>query len=59
VLALSPRRRTVVFLRYFADLPLREIAEVLGIAEGTVSATLAQARDELHAALTEITEVRP
>jgi RNA polymerase sigma-70 factor (ECF subfamily) len=59
VLALSPRRRTVVFLRYFADLPLREIAEVLEIAEGTVSATLAQARDELHAALTEITEVRP
>ena len=49
----------MVFLRYFADLPLREIAEVLEIAEGTVSATLAQARDELHAALAEITEVRP
>jgi len=59
LLALAPRRRTVVFLRYFADLPLREIAELLGIAEGTVSATLAQARDELHAALTENAEVRP
>ena len=57
VQALPPRRRAVVFLRYFADLPLSEIAEILGIAEGTVSATLAQARSELHAALTDVTEV--
>jgi RNA polymerase sigma-70 factor, ECF subfamily len=55
--ALSPRRRAVVFLRYFADLPLGEIAEILGIAEGTVSATLAQARDELHSALADSMEV--
>jgi DNA-directed RNA polymerase specialized sigma24 family protein len=47
----------VVFLRYFADLPLGEIAEILAIAEGTVSATLAQARSELRAALTDVTEV--
>ena len=57
VRALAPRRRMVVFLRYFADLPLSEIAEILGIAEGTVSATLAQARGELHAALTDAVEV--
>ena len=57
VSALAPRRRAVVFLRYFADLPLSEIAEILGIAEGTVSATLAQARSELHARLTDVTEV--
>ena len=54
---LSPQRRLVVFLRYFADLPLTEIAEILGIAEGTVSATLAQARDELHSALADSLEV--
>jgi RNA polymerase sigma-70 factor (ECF subfamily) len=57
--ALPPRRRMVVFLRYFADLPLSEIADVLGIAEGTVSATLAQARSDLRAALSEATEVTP
>lgn len=47
VRALPPRRRLVVFLRYFADLPYETIAEVLGIEPGTVAATLAQARDEL------------
>jgi RNA polymerase sigma-70 factor (ECF subfamily) len=48
---LAPRRRLVVFLRYYAGLSLAEIAEVCGIAEGTVSATLAQARTQLAAAL--------
>jgi RNA polymerase sigma factor (sigma-70 family) len=51
--ALPPRRRLVVFLRYFADLPYRTIAEVLAIDEGTVAATLAQARDALAAILDE------
>lgn len=48
---LPPRRRLIVFLRYFADLSYKQIAEVCGIAEGTVAATLAQARDELERAL--------
>ena len=47
VQALPPRRRLAVFLRYFADLPYRTIAEVLEIDEGTVAATLAQARQAL------------
>ena len=47
VQALPPQRRLVVFLRYFADLPYRTIAEVLEIDEGTVAATLAQARQAL------------
>jgi RNA polymerase sigma-70 factor (ECF subfamily) len=47
VRALPPRRRLVVFLRYFADLPYRTIAEVLAIDEGTVAATLAQAKQAL------------
>jgi RNA polymerase sigma-70 factor (ECF subfamily) len=49
--ALPPRQRLVVFLHYFADLPYREIAEVCGISEGTVAASLAQARASLLEAL--------
>jgi len=45
--ALPPRRRLVVFLRYFADLSYAEIAGIAGISEGTVAATLAQAHGEL------------
>lgn len=45
--ALSPRRRIIVFLHYYADLPYAEIARLCGISEGTVAATLAQARVEL------------
>jgi RNA polymerase sigma-70 factor, ECF subfamily len=41
---LPPRKRLVVFLRYFADLSYAEIAEVGGISEGTVAAALSQAR---------------
>jgi RNA polymerase sigma-70 factor (ECF subfamily) len=44
---LPPRKRLVVFLRYFADLSYAEIAEVSGISEGTVAATLSQARATL------------
>ncbi|HUZ15648.1 MAG TPA: RNA polymerase sigma factor [Gaiellaceae bacterium] len=44
---LSPRRRMVVYLRYFADLPYAEIASLLDISEGTVAATLSQAHAEL------------
>ena len=45
--ALPPRRRLIVFLHYFADLPYRDIAEVLEISDGTVAASLAQARATL------------
>ena len=47
VRSLPPRRRLVLFLRYYADFNYAEIAEALAIAEGTVAATLSQA----HAAL--------
>jgi RNA polymerase sigma-70 factor, ECF subfamily len=47
VRSLPPQRRLVLFLRYYADFTYGEIAEALGIAEGTVAATLSQA----HAAL--------
>jgi RNA polymerase sigma-70 factor (ECF subfamily) len=51
--ALPPRRRLIVFLRYFADLSYAEIAEVVGVSEGTVAATLTQARAGLRTTLTE------
>jgi RNA polymerase sigma-70 factor (ECF subfamily) len=45
--SLPPRRRLVVLLRYVGDLSYADIARVCGISEGTVAATLAQARDGL------------
>ena len=53
VRALPRQRRLVVFLRYFADLPYRTIAEALEIDEGTVAATLSQARQALALILDE------
>ncbi len=44
---LPPRQRQVVFLRYFADLTHTQIAELIGISPGTVSALLHQARTVL------------
>jgi RNA polymerase sigma-70 factor (ECF subfamily) len=44
---LPPRRRLIVFLRYYADLSYAEIAVACGISEGTVAAALAQAREAL------------
>lgn len=44
---LPPRRRLIVFLRYFADLSYDEIADICGISEGTVGAALAHARSAL------------
>lgn len=52
--ALPPRRRLVVFLRYFGDFSYAEIAEALEISEGTVAATLAQAHAALQHDLTEV-----
>lgn len=44
---LSPQRRLIVFLRYFADLPYAEIASLCEVSEGTVAATLAHAHADL------------
>ena len=48
---LPPQRRLAIFLRYYADLSYAEIGEVLGIAEGTVAATLSKAHEQLGAEL--------
>jgi RNA polymerase sigma factor (sigma-70 family) len=47
---LPGRRRAVVVLRFYADLPLAEIAQVLGCKTGTV-------KSMLHRALSELKEV--
>jgi RNA polymerase sigma-70 factor (ECF subfamily) len=49
---LSPRRRLMVFLRYFADLSYDEIAVACAVSPGTVSASLTQARAQLCNILT-------
>jgi RNA polymerase sigma-70 factor (ECF subfamily) len=48
VAVLPERQRLVVFLRYYADLDYGSIAEVAGIAPGTVGATLNAARATLE-----------
>jgi RNA polymerase sigma-70 factor (ECF subfamily) len=58
VLALPERRRAVVLLRYVAGLRNGEIAEALGIREGTVAATLSQAREALARVLEREVEAR-
>jgi RNA polymerase sigma factor (sigma-70 family) len=50
---LPERQRTAVFLRYYADLDYAAIGEALGIADGTVAATLNAARSALRTRLEE------
>ncbi len=51
VLALPARQRAVVVLRYYEDLTQAEIADVLGVAEGTVKSHLNSARRALETRL--------
>ena len=48
---LSVEQRTVIVLRYMLDLPLHEVADALGVAEGTVGSRLNRALASLRAAL--------
>jgi RNA polymerase sigma-70 factor, ECF subfamily len=52
--ALPDRQKEVVYLRYYADLGYREIAEVLEIEVGTVSATLSAAHTRLRKTLRKV-----
>jgi RNA polymerase sigma-70 factor (ECF subfamily) len=49
--ALPDRQKAAVFLRYHADLDYRQIAEILEIEVGTVSATLSAAHTTLRKTL--------
>ena len=53
VVALAPRQREVVVLRYVADLPEADIASVLGISRSTVSTTLRDAHERLAGQVSE------
>ncbi len=48
---LPSRRRAVVVLRFYDDLPEAEIADVLGVGVGTVKSTLSRAIEQLRAEL--------
>lgn len=47
VAALPDRQRTAIALRYLLDLTQTEVAAAMGVADGTVSATLTAARRSL------------
>ncbi len=51
---LPERQRLILFLRYYADLDYRSIAETLSISDGTVAATLNTAHARLRQLLTEV-----
>ena len=52
---LPERQRLTLFLRYYADLDYRTIAETLGVTPGTVAASLNAAHAALRRALPEVT----
>ena len=51
---LPERQRLVLFLRFYADMDYATIAELLGISEGTVGASLSAARSTLRGLLGEV-----
>jgi RNA polymerase sigma-70 factor (ECF subfamily) len=55
IAALPEGQRLVVCLHHLADLPVREVADALGIAEGTVKSQLHDARAALRTTL-EVTD---
>jgi RNA polymerase sigma-70 factor (ECF subfamily) len=54
IACLPERQRTTLFLRHYADLDYEQIGAVLGIARGTVAATLNTAHTRLRAILGEV-----
>jgi len=53
IATLPPRQRQAVVLRYLADLPVRDVAQAMGCATGTVKAALHQALRAMRVELEE------
>jgi RNA polymerase sigma-70 factor (sigma-E family) len=53
--SLSPRQRACVVLRYYEDLPIAEVAAVLGVGEGTVKRYLSEAMSHMAVRLPGVT----
>lgn len=51
VMALEPKYRLCVYLYYYEDYSVREVAQALGAKESTVQTRLARARDKLKQTL--------
>lgn len=56
VMALEPKYRTAVYLYYYEDCTVREVAQALGAKESTVQTWLQRAREKLRRALGEPSE---
>jgi RNA polymerase sigma factor (sigma-70 family) len=56
---LPERQRAAIVLRYFADLPLADVAAAMDCALGTVKSTLHAALARLHVELDDLEEVQP
>jgi RNA polymerase sigma factor (sigma-70 family) len=54
IAALPERQRLAVYLRYYADLDYRSIAQALDVEIGTVSATLSSAHQALRRSIEEV-----
>ena len=54
---LSPRQQQVFVLRYYQDLPLREIGDILGLRIGTVKAQLFNSIRKLRQLLTDYVQI--
>lgn len=48
VASLPPRQKTALVLRFYADMPVSDVADVMGCAEGTVRALTSQAMATLR-----------
>ena len=54
VMSMPEKYRTVLYLFYYEELPVREIARVLGVNSSAVTTRLSRARDQLRSKLTEV-----
>ena len=59
VRSLPGQQAAVLTLHYYEDMPVADVAAVLGLAEGTVKAHLYKGRDTLRKVLNRAGEVMP